>query len=473
MSLLQYMEKDIARKIKLVEFVYSKSQCSIHELERELNITRPTLKRDFEKINEDLNDFIVTSEMSNKVVNIIFTNNVSLLQITNVLYKQSPFIRFLYRCLLNPDISLTELAQLEFLSENQCKKIYQQVSRFLEEKEIMQNELRYRLLLTCMYAKVDDSYHHIDLYYWNKAKKGLRLIFNHNIMYFNPLDEDLFLMTIYLSLIRYQKHPLALDHLQFEYLKNDFIFQQLKSFYVDEVDGISEKEAIKEAILITIIFYQFVNYKDFTIAQTMHNTHWNQLTQQHMSIHHLYIQLIMLNTNKLIDELSFQRNIIKLLFNSWLGLEVFTTHFLIDHTEYSFINFQRTINRWKDEDHIPFILQENNIIELYYFYQNMLLTHDNYYTCNIVVTNQNQFTFFFNFLYKYLSSSQFKINSQIFYSLDDVPKELFHYPYLIICEHSLYDENMYHAKNVFPFSINNIRQDTQNMLNQLFKQLHD
>ena len=464
MSLLNYMEKDIARRIKIVEFIYSKSTCSISELQSFFQVSLPTLRSDFVKIQQQLDDLIITSQWTAKAMTITFKSNTSLLQITNVLYNDSKFIRILYRLLQEPSLSIVKIQQLEFLSESAAAKTYHQVQQFLKERGIFISERRYRLLLTCLYAKVDEKLRSIDPFYWQKAKVLFDKLEDKELMFFDSFSKDLVIMTIYLALTRKDISFLNLDPLQFQYLMDSPIYKKALTFYKQ---SLYKETATNEAIMTTLIFMQFVNYKEMTYANLCHRQYFLKLTAQHVSVQQLYLQLMTLSSKEIIDEVSFQRLFMKALFNAWVGLEVFTTHYLIDTTDYQYLTFFRTFERWKKIGDYPITLQNANIAECFYWYQH-LMTTPLPYTCQIVCTNQNQFTFFYHYLEKYLSHSQFKINQHALYSMEEVPEVMFSSPYLIICEHSLYEEKT-KSNNIFSFSIDNIVHDIEHMIQQLFQ----
>lgn len=105
-----YIEKDIIHRIKLVKFIYSHNYCLIDELLNELQISLQTLKNDFKRININIEEFILTSHINSKEINITFKLNIPLLQITQKLYNESKFVRSLYRLLLhNPELTIAKL----------------------------------------------------------------------------------------------------------------------------------------------------------------------------------------------------------------------------------------------------------------------------------------------------------------------------------------------------------------------------
>lgn len=367
--------------------------------------------------------------------------------------------------LQNPDLTMVDLREAEFISESNAFRILSNIKLYLTENDILQNEVRYRMLMNGCYARIDFAEEYIDLFLWHKAKTILENIIDERIVHFNAFDAKIVVMNIYLALSRNEEHPLQISLRHFGFLLEDATYQKLKENYQKEM---SKENAEIEAILTTLVYHQFVNYKDYTVSQTFQKMHWNALTNQHNQVYFLYIQLITLSNRPIIDESSFQRQFERLLLTGWIGLTLFTPHFLIDSHSFNYQQFRQIILRWNAENPIPLNLQENSIQGFYYLYKNILITHDNYYTCNIVATNQDQFTFMFNFFFKYINSTQFKINSTIFYTLDELPEELFSYPYIVICDHSLYQENYKNAKNIFPFSVDTIRQDTQRLINSVF-----
>ncbi|CAM3963410.1 hypothetical protein [Catellicoccus marimammalium] len=464
-----YIEKDVIRRIKLVEFIYSHNHCLVDEILNELKISLQTLKNDFKRVNIDIEEFILTSHINSKEISITFKTNIPLLQITQKLYNESKFVRSLYRALHTSDLTIAELREAEFISESNAFRILSNVKLYLTEHDILKNEVRYRMLVNATYARIDFADEYIDQFLWHKAKIILENIIDKRTVHFNDFDAKIVIMNIYLALSRNEEHPLQISLRQFAFLLEDPTYPKLKREYEKEM---SKEKAEIEAVLTTLVYHQFANYKDYTVSQPFQKTHWNALTAQHNQVYALYIQLITLSSRTIIDESSFQRQFERVLFNGWVGINLFTPHFLIDSHSFNYQQFRQVILRWNAENPIALNLQENSIKGFYYLYKNILATHDNYYVCNIVATNQDQFTFIFNFFFKYISSAQFKINSTIYYTLDELPEEYFNYPYIIICDHSLYKENYKNAKNLFPFAVDTIRQDTQRLIDSIFEDVN-
>lgn len=134
-----YIEKDVIRRIKLVEFIYSHNHCLVDEILNELKISLQTLKNDFKRVNIDIEEFILTSHINSKEISITFKTNIPLLQITQKLYNESKFVRSLYRALQNPDLTMTELREAEFISESNAFRILSNIKLYLTEHDIAQN----------------------------------------------------------------------------------------------------------------------------------------------------------------------------------------------------------------------------------------------------------------------------------------------------------------------------------------------
>lgn len=267
---------------------------------------------------------------------------------------------------------------------------------------------------------------------------------------------------LYLAIHRSEKNPINIQKWEFQHLKNDsfYTFFEIKFNRL----GISHYE--EEAAFVAMVCHLLAQYDDYVLLQTNHQTLWNALIRSYPSIYQLYIQIMTMNSQPIIDETSLQHRLCALVFNAWIEYPFLSNHVLVSDDNDNLHKLSALLREWQpvyqNKLHFPGIAVKFFI----FYYDYSLLTYDNYYTCNIVATSSDQFAFLFNFFYKYLSSSRFKINSTIFYSLDDIPEELFHYPYVVICERQLYQPDI-EADNIFPFSVDSLKENLFFMLSNL------
>lgn len=464
MNLDIYLEKDVLRRIKFVEYLYLSGPCDPQALTEDLQISLQTLKNDFTRIQNELEAYIDKADFEKQSVAMTFKHHVPLPQLTREIYKNSKFTRVLYR-VLNGDDDNASISQQEFISTSNVYKIMNNINILYSELDLYHHELRYRLLMNDLFTKIDFVDEYIIEEIWEDARQILDHLIDEKTVYIHPFNYDIIVMNIYLSLLRAIDHPLTFDIEMFRFLDNNLIYQDLCEYYRRYHDTPYYRQ---EAAITTIIYLQNINYKDYVLAQTFQQQHWSELTHYHTSLYYLYLQLMSLKQRPIIDELSIQRTFERLMFNSWVGIPAFTPHYHIAADDHQYTRFRQIFIRWNHEQYDQSILlQDSNLKELYHLFSHTMLSHSNYYTCNIVTTSQDRFTLFFNFFYKYLSSSQFKINSTMFYSMDELPNELFQYPYIIICDRELEDLRFRFAENIFPFSPNTLRHDTRHLLNHL------
>lgn len=463
MNLDFYLEKDILRRVKFLEYLYHRKTCEIPDLIDDLKVSLQTLRNDFKRLSHDLEGYIDVANFDKYSVTMTFKMHFPLDQLTQIVYKDSKFTRILYRT-LNGDYDYNSMSQKEFISTSNVYKITNNINLFLTELDIPNNELRYRLLMNDIFTKIDFADEYIIEEVWEEARHILDHLIDEKTIYVHSFDYDIIVMNIYLALTRAEEHPLIFDIQSFQLFEDECVYQELCEYYREAFQTPYYKQ---EAAITTMIYIQHVNYKEYVLAQTAQQKHWMLLTQLHTPVYYLYLQCMSLEQKPIIDELALQRTFERLLFNSWVGLPIFTPHYLIREDDYNYQRFCQLFIRWGQDLEEPIQLQERNLSAFYHLFHNTSLSHANYYTCNIVTTSQDRFTLFFNFFYQYLSSSQFKINSTIFYSMDELPNEIFQFPYIIICDRELEDHRFQNAENIFYFSPDTLRHDVKHLLNCL------
>ena len=465
MNILDFLEKEIQRKIKLVNLLYQHHTCPTKKICDIIDISFPTLKQEFTQITQnDLPAFIVECTLTTNEIAIQFKETTSLMELNKVIYQKSKLLSCIYFNLLNKKINNQDLAKFLFTSASTVAKINKRAKEIVDE---IKNDIQHRFLLHFCFYNIPEHHKRIHQGKMKKAMRRLNDILDDHTMYLHP-SEKLFLQeAMYISLQYEKRFSPNLDHLNFSYMNELTLFIKIKETLATELE---EDHLNEEAIIMTILCHQYINCKDFSLLQTTHKHYWEVLTLQFIPVYKLYFDLITLNNQPIIDEIALQKAIIKTFFHAWIDLDCFSPHYIIETQDYLFLTYYRIMQRFEKQldNQIHFDLQ--NIQSLFYVYQHELSLFKQSYTCNIVVKTQEQFTIFYHFLDKYLNHSQFQVNSTIFYSLSEIPEVMLKEPYITFCVPSLNNEQFKEYNNIFPISLDSLSKDVTDMVEFVLKE---
>lgn len=463
----EYIETDILRRVKIIEYLYVHQNVNVRDILNDLSISIQTLRKDIEKVKIQLKDYIEDIHISGGTIQVKFISNyiTDINLMTQQLYGESVFLRLLGR-FLNGDHSKQEvLANRENISIANAYKYKKSIENFIDKLRLGDSEKRYRTLMLDIEIKTLISReYNLDYKMTQSENIMIALKKNYQSIHLSTLAEQILIEAIYLVFLRNEEHPMNIQPKEYKHLVNDNIFIFFETMFANK----NIKNSQSEAAYITMIFYLLVQYKDYVVTQTNQIRHFDNLIESFPDIHRLYISLTSITTHTMIDTLSLKKKLIDTILFIWIGYPFMSCHYLVDQDDPFLYCIESEFRHWNDNcKKYDLHINKNYLLSFYFLYSNILLKYNNYYTCNIITSNQEKFTILFNLFYKYLSSSQFKINSSLFYSFNDIPKELLQYPYIIICDRTLYNKEMEEIDNIFPFSLDNIRNDMKNLINTL------
>lgn len=459
------IEKDVLRRAKLCEYIYTHHDPSVKCVCDILGVSYSTLKNDMLKLTDLLHEYVEKFCIEDNRIILTFQKGkyLDLATILRCVYQESIFMRLLCRALNGDTLKPEDIAGRELVSVSKVYQYRQDVRKLIYNEHLEDNEKKYRTMLLDVEAKTNISKEYILARDYDEARRLLKEFTEcYTSLEFSEATIDMMRGLLYLAIHRSDKHPINIQKWEFQHLKNDSFYM----FFVPKFKQLGMSHYEEEAAFVSMICHLLMQYNDYVILQTKHVTLWNSLISSYPSIYQLYIQVLTMNSQPIIDEVSLQRHLCELLFYSWVDWPLLAHHVLIQKEDPNLQKLFSLLMEWGPTYQHNLQFQRMVVESFIFYYAHSLLTYDNCYTCNIVATSSDRFAFLFNFFYKYLSSSQFKINSTIFYSLDEVPEELFHYPYVIICEQPLYQSNI-ESENIFPFTLDNMKENLLSMLSKL------
>ncbi len=134
-----YIERNISRKVHLCEQLFEFQEIDIEYIAKMLGVTMPTVLHDLESITECLEYCIEDIKREKHIYRVIFKHGIELSELTQFLYGQSYFLKFL-SYYFRGQFTSTELSDLEFISLSKVYTIKKTVLDFFKANSYLRNK---------------------------------------------------------------------------------------------------------------------------------------------------------------------------------------------------------------------------------------------------------------------------------------------------------------------------------------------
>ncbi|MEX1447561.1 helix-turn-helix domain-containing protein [Enterococcus sp. C76] len=143
--LLKYIEKNILRKIYIIEKIFKEKEIKINELIEYLQITKPTFFKDFSQIQLVFGNQINVQVKKN--IMIVKEIKVDYNTAAHQIYRQSDFLNVLGFMVIDKKIPFKEYVDQSYCSRAKIYAEKKKVEQYFREVKINENELVKRVLL--------------------------------------------------------------------------------------------------------------------------------------------------------------------------------------------------------------------------------------------------------------------------------------------------------------------------------------
>lgn len=477
-----FIEKDIIRQVKLIEYLYEMETLTLREVAKRLQVTTNTVKRDFSKIVLLLEEQIECSEITSTKISMIFNSSFTRYDLIKRIYQDSYFLKTCTYYLLGESDYLT-LVESEFISVAKAFTIKKQVENYFKAAGIMDenntfinNEIRYRLVLISVWMRCDllDK-----LIVPNKYKAATifvdQLLFKFaNGFEKNKREYQFLLLNTYLSITRFKDCSLHYDKEAITYLKNTPTFQQLME--VNDLVLTNEPLPETEIQYLTSIYKTIpLNTSNYLIVEMNYQRERELMIEKNLVVRQLLKNFENEFSADLFQHILFEKPFMNFIYSLWLDTQAFSVekHFYLSDQQLQLVErIKHVLASWQTYFHL-----ETEIT----FNQTTLEKFCSQVTVSLLQKRSAKFVFFFvaedelshtiyrENLKRWLNLDYNVIDSTMYYSLDELPVYVKEWPSIIICERSLkYDFTISNSLMLFPISRNSIIEDTQTILSYVY-----
>lgn len=464
-----YIEKDIIRKVKLIEFAFELKKINVGEAAERLGVTFNTIKSDFQKLSVLLENEIKFYKMTSSHIWIFFKPNIRRYDLIKNIYQNSNFLKVCSRYIMGDNNYLT-LVDEEFLSVTKAFKIKKDVEKYFSESMMPLSdnpeetyELQYRFLILSIWMRCDYLNSQVEEDIMIQAEEYADKILNIFSNRLNKTQYTFFKLSIYLSLSRRKQKPIILPNDTMNVMENGIIFNIFKDLFIqnDSTKQLEDEEIAYLAIIYRTLPYNAPNYfminVDYQYIRSRLITEFKEID--------LLIELFEKEFNvNLFGNILFEVPLFNLLYTCALNIGNFlvTKHTFLSDEQVQLLNrVKLVLKKWNQEITTPIKYIPYFHLQAFCQLTSFILTNGSKNKTGIIIIAENESSHiaFRNSLEKKLSMSDLIIDSTLYYSLEDVPQYIMKADHLIICERTLLDKDSMKNKNIYPISLSSLSSD--------------
>lgn len=155
-----YIEKDIIRQIKVIEYLFELKKINIQEIADFLEVSRVTIKRDISKI-VIIEPKIQIIKEDASMIEVRFWPDATRYELIKKIYSQSNFLHVCSSYLMG-ETNYLKIVEKEYISttkvfylKNKVEDFFQKVGIMNNSKEFIKDEFKMRLILLTIWMRID------------------------------------------------------------------------------------------------------------------------------------------------------------------------------------------------------------------------------------------------------------------------------------------------------------------------------
>ncbi|EGO2576820.1 transcriptional regulator [Enterococcus faecalis] len=473
----KYIEKDILRQVKLIDYLIEAKSIPVEDLCRILNITFNTLKNDMKKIQEYLPKDSCSYSLKNKIVSINFTKKIDRYEINRKIYSQSQFLKTCDKYIHNKTNYLT-IVEEEFISVTQAFRLKKRVLEYLKEIDLYiekegfnyKNELNWRNFIISVWVRIGIPSNILNTKKYKESSLFVYELEQHFKCSLENMKRTVLLIVVYLMITRSKKNKLLFPtEIELAKVKSAFFYKEVKKLSIRVLPSfsLSSYEIGYLSIYLRVISlnqskYNFLLEDYEYIMYTLLNQH----TELQPLIHNFENTF---NIN-LQNNIIFNKALSNLVFSTWLNIQTqfVEKHYYLSPKQLLYKKeVQSILYNWS-KFYYPIVFNDLAIDRFCSLTYSLLSTstHKEFFIM-IVAEDELSHILYRESLLKWLNNSKVHIDENLYYSLDSINFNTKFWTPLIICERVLFSKNS--KKIMFPVSRNSIAKDLQRVLSFLYE----
>ncbi|HAQ4438655.1 TPA: hypothetical protein IXR79_002249 [Enterococcus faecium] len=461
----KYIERNIFRKVYLCEQLFEFQEIDIEQTAISLGVTTPTILHNLESLAECLEHCIKEKIREKHKYKLIFKRGIALSELTQFLYGQSYFLKFL-SYYFKGIFTSTELADLEFISLSKVYTIKKSVLDFFKENDYLKNkeiiipEFDSRNILLALVRYINwEGYESKNPHVEEACNELIDYVETHFFKRRYSEDEKSFIIRGIEIAIGRKTFPLELK-------EEDKKSAETKPLFQLVCQGLEEQKGMlhlqEEDIYYIFSLFNSRNYtnenmellrKDFEVV-------YKNFVLNDLSLNELILQILPVAEIDDADNFIFKQSFLQFVRTLWADGQVFLPeriYLLSEKEQLLYRKIVEVLDDWKKKNQIHLRWNDNFIRK---FVKSLsLITREQMIQQEIeifVVSESSVKQFFYRTQFHlYAEEDMAEINPILFRSLEELPDEcLCSKKRVVLCDAASYQTGLETEKTkVYPISL--------------------
>ncbi|MBF8807593.1 MAG: hypothetical protein IC227_03390 [Enterococcus lacertideformus] len=460
-----YIERNVSRKVYLCEQLFEFQEIDIEDSAEMLGVTMPTVLHDLESITECLEYCIEKCEREKHRYKIIFKHGIELSELTQFLYGQSYFLKFL-SYYFRGQFTSTELSDLEYISLSKVYTIKKTVLDFfkanlyLKNKQIIIPEFDVRNLLLALVRYINwEGYENKNPKVANACKQLIEFTEAHFFKRRYSAEDRFFITRGIEIAIGRKGYPLDFNEEEKRTAEEKPLFHILKQGLSEQKESLNLQE---EDVYFIFSLFNKRNYtnenmgllrKDFEIAYTSFIDH-------NPCICELIKKIINRIGKQCKNDFILKKSFLQFIRTTWADGQVFLPDriYLLTHTEKElYEDIVNILNSWK-EVYCPNLRWNNNLTRKFVKSMSLIMNGQEEQPTEVFIVAPSvvKQVFYREMILSEMNEAV-ELNPMIYHSLEELPDEcLYLNKRIVYCDVAVYQSG-FDTENthIFPISLNN------------------
>ncbi|HHB0784569.1 TPA: helix-turn-helix domain-containing protein [Enterococcus faecium] len=473
-----YIEKDILRQVKIVEYFIDLNSIKLKDLANNLNVTSETIRRDFSRIETILEDKIEEIGIELSICRIKFFPQYTRYDLIKLIYEESRFLRVCSRYIMGIKDYIS-IVEEEYISVSKAFQLKKKVEKFFSTTNYLTKdndsiEFKTRFLILSVWMRCDLLDKSIQERLWNLSVEFTNKILNHFSNNLNPREYNFFVKGVYLMLTRSKRQQLDIPLIAYNYMSKSIVFDKMKvlakEFFSDDF---SERISKDELIYLSIIFRMLpYNPRNYTLLKMDYEYQRKRLIGDFPFLNQIILSFEKEFEISLLNNIRFEKPFISFILSSILETQLFLVdkHFFISDSRLDLKNkITKIFSVWENTDNRIKYIISNLALERFCVEVHSLLvpkTNKNRFIV-VVAENDDSHIEYRESISTYITGTDMILDDTMYYSLEEVPE--YYDNHIIICERLLLtDSDLLKNNTIYPISLSYLNDDLKMIFTQLY-----
>ncbi|WP_211197083.1 DeoR family transcriptional regulator [Enterococcus mundtii] len=476
----QYIEKEIMRQVKLTEYLYECKKLSITDVAQRLEVSFNTIKRDFQKLILQLEDYITDYEITKTHMIVWFDSNYTRYDLIKDIYSYSKFLNVCLRY-LNGESDYLDIVENEFVSVTKAFQLKKSVEKYFmeigildENKEWVGNESILRLVSLTVLARQPLDDREIDKTHMQLSQEFVEKLFSDlsNSYPINKREYAFLTLAVYLTISRHKDHPMHVQPQSVKYnLGESLAFKKIQANAELILKDIDLDD--NELFFLTSIYKNIsLNSDSFMTIQMNYRYERMNVIENNPDIQTLIFQFEEEFQNSLFHQMIFERPLITFCYSTWNNVQNFLLyrhHYLNSKQLQLKKTIKKVFQQWKDQVWPEISFTFNDLAIEWFTSQvasSLVFKEKQKRVFFIVAESEESHILYREILNHWLNLDYNTIDSYLYYSVEELPAYINRNPHIIVCDRSVLTPSAADTPNLFPISRFSIREDLKVILSE-------